>query len=107
MKLPWLFHPDVEEDVDEARSWYEADKAGLGSAFVEVVRTGIADVQAAPGIAAPSVVDGERVRRLVLEDFPYTIVFAERKHAYFVLAISHQSRSDEHWRKRMRRASKR
>ena len=31
------FRPEVEEDVFEAASWYEARQPGLGAAFVEEV----------------------------------------------------------------------
>ena len=38
------YHPLFDCDVREAARWYDQRSAGLGDAFVEVVRQGVADV---------------------------------------------------------------
>lgn len=38
MSLPLLFRPAAQAEFDEATAWYEAQRAGLGSEFIEQVQ---------------------------------------------------------------------
>lgn len=34
MSLPVVFHPDVQDEVDDAYRWYERQRLGLGDDFL-------------------------------------------------------------------------
>ncbi len=83
------FHPDAEEELTEARDWYEARSPVAAQAFVLEVDHAIDRILEAP-LRYP--VGGRGERRFVLDRFPYTILYRVRNDHVFITAIAHQSR---------------
>ncbi len=91
------YHPLFDCDVREAGRWYDQRSAGLGDAFVEVVRQCTADVIADPGRFAKS---STACRYIRLPRFPYLLLFDLVDDELLMLGVLHTARSMEKWRER-------
>lgn len=96
MKLE--FHPDAEEELVEAASRYEAELAGLGARFYAELRAACEILLEYPDIGTQ--VDAE-LRKLVLESFPYSLVYSQIGNALYILAVAHERRWQGYWRERL------
>ncbi|MFM9963981.1 MAG: type II toxin-antitoxin system RelE/ParE family toxin [Planctomycetaceae bacterium] len=93
----------AETDVMEAALWYESRQSGLGLAFWSAVDVAYRRIRSNPG-GFPLWEDnqGDRpIRRMVLKQFPYVIYFEKRTTETLVVAVSHASRSPDHWLSRL------
>ena len=97
MDRPVRYHPLFDCDVREAATWYERRSPGLGQAFVEMVRSSVANVIADPErfSRAPS-----GCRYIRLHRFPYIILFEVIGDELLFLGVLHTARSMEKWRER-------
>lgn len=84
-----VFRPQAEDELFEARNWYESRSDGLGDRFVAAVDALVDRIVANP-LAFPSV-HGE-TRRAVLTHFPYAIYF--RLEAEHIVMLSIHGRQD-------------
>ncbi|MBI2892966.1 MAG: type II toxin-antitoxin system RelE/ParE family toxin [Deltaproteobacteria bacterium] len=102
--LTLRLHPGAEEDLAAAVDWYESQEPGLGAVLLaevdEVIwrlrRTELA------GVVVPGVPRGAPFRRVLLDRFPYAVVFTADEHVLSVLAVAHHKRSPGYWRGRAR-----
>jgi len=91
------FRPQADEEVREARWWYEEQQSGLGSKFAGAVDEVVARVTENP-LAFPSV-RGE-TRRAILRRFPYCLYFRVLRDEVIVLAVVHGRRHPRRWQLR-------
>lgn len=94
----FVFRPAAREELLEARSWYDAQQPGLGDAFARAIDGAIGRIGAYP--QAYPIVRGE-VRRAVLLDFPYAILYRSRADRIEVIAVFHHRRDPQVWQARM------
>lgn len=95
----WEFHPAAEQEVVEAAEWYEHARDRLGDGFMDAV------IEAADRAAAfPERGSSHRAgtRRIVLDRFPYDVVYMVRPQRVVIVAVAHHSRRPGYWRKRLR-----
>lgn len=102
MKLK--LHRLAEAEIREAVAWYVSQAEGLERRFLAAVRTGLerlennpiqfANLETTPGRA--------QYRRLLLDDFPYVIVYEVFENEVFVYSVAHASRRPNYWRRRKR-----
>lgn len=94
MALPVEYHPAAETDLEEAVDYYASRVPALGAAFhAEVKRTeGLATQY--PESGAPI---GGDVRRWLLHQFPYALVYAVEPQRVYVLAVAHLRRRPRFW----------
>jgi plasmid stabilization system protein ParE len=97
LTLPIRTQPQADADILEARVWYDAQRAGLGSAFFEAVSLTVRGVAEMPQ-AFPRI-DGE-TRRARVRGFQYAVYFEVRDDHILVVAIVHNSRHPDRWRGR-------
>jgi plasmid stabilization system protein ParE len=97
MKRRVVYHPVAEEELNDATSYYDAERTGLGNALLEDIEDAIAKVIRFPE-SSPLV--NELVRRKSLQRFPYNIMYVVLPGAIRILAISHQKRRPFYWRDR-------
>lgn len=97
MTLPVTFHTLAEDELNEAASYYEFERRGLGLAFVEAVRATVAQITAFPQAAK---LITQSVRRKNLHGFPYSVLYKIKTNEIRVLAIMHQKRQPLYWRGR-------
>jgi len=77
--------------------YYESCLQNLGSQFVTSVRRTVDLIQSHP--EAGSVI-GEKLRRIVVRGFPYTVVYHAEKAGIIVLALAHHKRRPGYWKSR-------
>jgi len=98
MKLE--FHPEAQQEFLEALSHYEAEVAGLGERFDAEVRRGVTLLREYPEIGARL---GHELRKLVLDRFPYYLIYALSGETVYVVAVAHEKRKPGFWLERIER----
>ncbi len=90
-------HPEVYEELEEARSWYEEHAAGLGDDFLDEIERAIAAIKKAPE-AWP--VYSDATRRFLVHRFPFAILYRFDENKIELVAAMHQRRKPGYWRDR-------
>ena len=91
-----VFRPQAEDEILEARQWYESRQAGLGRAFGRAADELISRIAAHP-LVFPRV--RNEIRRAVLSRFPYAIYFRDMEDTIVVLAV-HSRQDPRRWQNR-------
>ena len=91
------FHAMAEQELNDAASYYNALRPGLGQAFLDEVERTVAQIVAYPE-AAPLV--NRIVRKKLVRRFPYSVMYSIRPAGMRILAIAHQKRRPFYWRGR-------
>jgi toxin ParE1/3/4 len=89
--------PLAKDDLRQAFGWYEERRPGLGESFLASVESALLTIQQFPKIH-PRV--ASTVRRASLSGFPFGIFYRADEDTIFVLAILHNARNPEHWKRR-------
>ena len=86
-------------ELQDASSWYEERRPGLGLVFLGAVGRTIDHLSRWPdtgtlidGIAVPL-----DVRRMPVERFPYYIAYVSAEQGLTVLAVAHERRRPRYW----------
>jgi toxin ParE1/3/4 len=101
---PVVVEEGAELEFEEAAERYEATDPAMAARFVENVLMVIDSVQRSPREwpLALTVPDRYGVRRRLVPDFPYSVVYKELAGVVWVVAIAHGKRRPGYWGKRMR-----
>jgi plasmid stabilization system protein ParE len=94
-----VLRAEAEEDLEEARDWYEDQRPGLGVEFLAEVDAAIYRLADAPQ-RFPEVHGS--LRRGLLRRFPYAIYFLAEADRIVIVAILHQRRNPAAWNQRPR-----
>ncbi len=89
--------PEAEADVSDAAHWYEQQRLGLGSEFLDEVLQTLSSISERPELYP--VVHGN-IRRAVTNRFPFGIFYFTDNSELFVLAVMHGSRDPSRWKGR-------
>lgn len=92
-----LFEPSASRELNEAADFYDLERLGLGTEFLDAAEAALLSVAKNPG-AFPTVV-GETHKR-VIKRFPYSIVYWFDDTAVHVSAIAHHPRRPGYWGER-------
>ena len=86
------FHPEIEKDINEAYSWYESQKDGLGEQFFIAIRKKLESIGRFPELYGTK--GNGKYREAIVAVFPFAIVYIiyKRKHCIFVSSIHHFSK---------------
>ena len=95
MKLE--FAEEVEFEVAAARDTLEAEREGLGGAFLDEIDATLARIVNRPH-QFPALA-GTRMRRALTKRFPYMVVFAVHGGVVRILCVSHQHRDPAFYRR--------
>lgn len=93
MPFSVVFRRIAKREFDDAISWYEDRREGLGQDFSVAVERLLERIALSPNQFA--CVRGD-MRRAVLQRFPYSIYFVFEDYRIVVLAIFHARRDPEH-----------
>ena len=93
-----VFRRAAKIEYEEAASWYDERRLGLGEEFIVEIEQAIAMAAATP--QRYPVVTGN-VRRTVARRFPFAIYFRGRNDALVVLAVFHGRRNPAVWQRRV------
>lgn len=95
MKL--AFHPEAERELDEAVSYYEDCRVGLGEEFMQEIYATIERMLAYP--KAWPVLESP-VRRVLTHRFPYGLLYVETAEQVTIVAVMNLHRSPSYWKDR-------
>lgn len=93
----------AQTEFEEAASWYETLRDGLGLEYVAEVDRVLVRIahQEKFATAAIATIEGGVVRREFVDRFPYVIVFVETPEQRRVIMIRRGSSSPTRWRSRL------
>jgi len=97
MSLPVVLRPEASRDVEETRDYLEAQKPGLGQAFLDRLNETLARIGAMPATYG---VVWRNVRAARLRQFTYVTYYRVHSDRVEVLAVMHGSRASSVWKRR-------
>jgi toxin ParE1/3/4 len=97
MSLPLVVRHAGRAELDEAASWYESQRPGLGVEFVTEVQEVLDTIAAQPKRFPVAV--GE-VREAAVSRFPYYVYYRVKSDRLVVIAVFHSSRDPSVWQGR-------
>jgi plasmid stabilization system protein ParE len=97
MNLPLIIRPEAEDDLAEAKDWYERKREGLGEEFLLCVEEALDRIRQIPE-GATEVYPG--VRRVVVRRFPYGVFYRVEPDQIAVIAVYHSRRDPRGWQAR-------
>ncbi len=94
----YRFLPEARRDLASAVAWYDGEFPDLGQELAREAKrlcelisdSPLTGVEVRPGI-----------RRRLLRRFPYAILYSQDPVGVVVIAVMHQRRRPEHWRRRV------
>ena len=95
--MTFSFHPEAEEEFNEAIDYYENNEPGLGYDFSIEVHAAIQNIVNYP--TAWKIIEDD-VRACLVNRFPYNILYSIEQKGIFVLAVMHQRRHPDNWKNR-------
>ena len=78
--------------------WYEEQRPGLGSEFFDAIVETTSLIQVHPEIGTPS--HDHRTRRVLVQRFPYQVVYRVTGDEIIIVAIAHLKRRPGYWKNR-------
>ena len=93
----FTFHPEALVEFKAEVAYYEAITPGLGADFSERVFTIVDLARQFPAMGAP---EGDGVRSLLTQRFPFVIYYEEVRATVFVWAVMHAAREPGYWHTR-------
>ena len=88
----------ASEEFADAVGWYEEQQPGLGAEFFDCVVQATSLIQARPEIG--SLDSNRRTRRILVQRFPYQVVYSLTPDEIVILAIAHLKRRPGYWKSR-------
>ncbi|MGL4461615.1 MAG: type II toxin-antitoxin system RelE/ParE family toxin [Planctomycetia bacterium] len=88
----------AEQDLAEARDWYESQRTGLGFEFIADFQRSLVEIERFPESFTPV---RKTIRRLQMNRFPYVVFFQIQTERIEVFAVVHMRRRPNTWRSRM------
>jgi toxin ParE1/3/4 len=98
MSYTLIFHPAVDDDVEEARLFYESQQVGLGDRFEAVVEAVEAQIAATPLMHQMIY---KTVRRSLVPKFPYGVFYRVVGNRVEVIAVYNLRRDPAGWQSRV------
>lgn len=89
--------PEARDDIEQASTWYERQRPGLGDNFLEQVLDALDRIAENPETYP---VVHRQTRRAVLRRFPFGVFYRVEVDAIVVIAIMHGSRDPRAWQRR-------
>jgi plasmid stabilization system protein ParE len=87
-------HVEAEHELREAFLWYFERDAGTAGRFEVAVERALAALAEAP-LQSPEIEPGRR--RLLIDRFPYALIYAVEGRRIVVLAVAHSRRRPGYW----------
>jgi ParE toxin of type II toxin-antitoxin system, parDE len=98
--IGYRFLAPADEEMTEASLFYEAAASGLGNDFLNDVQQAINRLREYPH--AGTAVAGD-LRRILLNRFPFSLVYSIETDVILVVAIAHHGRRPGYWQSRVDR----
>ena len=95
--MNFSFHPEAENEFDDAVGYYEDCEPGLGFDFAREIQATILNITDYPGLW-PEI--EKQVRRCLVRRFPYGVLYSLEPSGVFILAVMHLHRTPDYWKHR-------
>jgi plasmid stabilization system protein ParE len=92
------FHPDAMIEFDEAGDFYDLRSKELGERYRSHIQSSIEEIEDSP-YSWPMF--DEDVRRHVVDDFPFVIIYLTLDDLVQIVAVMHTSRRPGYWKDRI------
>ena len=96
---PVIFLHGAEEEMSEAARYYEQRNPGLGEMFLLRTRVAVRELAESPRAYTPI---RAGIRRKLLRQFPYGVLYREDETEIVIIAIAHLRRRPGYWTRRTR-----
>jgi plasmid stabilization system protein ParE len=100
MAAELILAPETEQDLDDAYSWYEEQRVGLGEEVLSCIDACIEAIRRTPKMYA---VIYETYRRGLVRRFPYAVFYEYAEDTVTVYCVFNTSRDPDKWMKRLSR----
>jgi plasmid stabilization system protein ParE len=97
MTVEIRLRPEAEDDLTEAATWYESQRAGLGQQFLDEVLVALDTIAEMPLMHT---VIYRNTRRAWMRRFPFGIFYQVDSEGVVVIAVIHGSRHPRRWQGR-------
>jgi plasmid stabilization system protein ParE len=94
------FLPPAEEEMIGESLFYQVVSRELGQDFLDDVQRVIDLLVEQPNLGRAV---GRGLRRALLSRFPFSLIYATESDAILIVAVAHQKRRPDYWRKRSAR----
>lgn len=95
--MKYSFHPEAEEELNNAIDYYNDCRENLGFNFAEEIFMSVKNILAYPEAWAPL---SKNTRRCLVRRFPYGIIYQIADKEIFILAVMQLNQSPGYWKKR-------
>ena len=95
---PLFYHPEADNEIDEAYSWYAVRSVQAADGFFEELFPAVGNVRQHPRLFPPYL---HGTRRPVLDRYPFSVVFRELPRKIEIVAVAHAKRRPGYWTKRL------
>lgn len=95
--MKYFFHKSAEAEFDNAISYYEGCRQGLGLDFAEEVFAAIERILQYPEAWSAM---SKNTRRCLVNRFPFGIIYQVKPSVIYVIAIADLRRRPDYWLKR-------
>lgn len=89
-----VFLPEAESEMIESALYYQRQVAGLGDAFLQEIEKATEWIATYPVASAAVRV---KVRRKVLSNFPFYLLYRADDDMVLIIAVAHQKRRPSFW----------
>jgi plasmid stabilization system protein ParE len=96
---PLEYHPEAEPESREIVDWYWSQSSVAAVDFAEELKAALARLRKTPQACSPYLFS---TRRILLNRFPFFVVFRERLHDIQIVAVAHAKRRPGYWAKRLK-----
>ncbi len=92
-------HPQALEETENAIEWYQRRSEIASDNFKSAIKKAFEDISKSPFIYTVTYLD---IHVYHLKKFPYSIFYLVENQSIIVLAIFHNSRNPNEWKKRLK-----
>ncbi|WP_093552208.1 type II toxin-antitoxin system RelE/ParE family toxin [Pseudoduganella namucuonensis] len=91
------FHARAREEFLAEIDYYDQIQPGLGARFAAAIEKTVARALAFPKAGAPAAMGA---RRLIVKQFPFSVVYLGKPDGILIIAIAHQAQRPGYWHTR-------
>jgi plasmid stabilization system protein ParE len=95
---PYRIHPEAWLEIEAADNWYVERSVDASANFIAAISEGFENISQAPR-RWPRHLHG--TRRLVLQRFPFSIIYFDDPAVVNVVAVAHGKRKPGYWKARV------
>ena len=95
--MTFQYHPEAAKELTSSIEYYEDKSEGLGEEFLEEVEAAISLILSHPETGT---IITKEDRRIILNRFPYGLIYDVSNTIITINAVKHLSRRPEYWKSR-------